>query len=269
MRLQQLGLPGVVELPDMRVSGQLVLSLFPGIDLLGRGFEEVGFCVVRGPDLIFGGDVRGFTPPAGRFTGVIGGPPCQEFSRAKNGMVRSDYGGEMLAEFERVVLVAEPDWWLMENVERVPDVKIDGYNWQRLDVWAHEFGLKQRRLRHFQFGSKHGMALVFRRGGAGGCEPVVTASGRGSKTTWGRFCEAQGLPVGFDIPAFKRSEARRAVGNGVPLPMARGMAEIVAGMVPAGSVDLCECCCGRPISKSQTYARAACRMRAMRRRKSM
>lgn len=52
----------------------------------------------------------------------------------------------------------------------------------------------------------------------------------------------------------------------MPLPMAKGMAELVAGMVPAGSVDLCECCCGRPIPQSKTYARAACRMRAMRRR---
>lgn len=30
----------------------LVLSLFPGIGLLDRGFEDLGFCVVRGPDLI-------------------------------------------------------------------------------------------------------------------------------------------------------------------------------------------------------------------------
>lgn len=175
MQLQQLGLPGVVKLPDLSVSGQLVLSLFPGIDLLGRGFEEIGFCVVRGSDMIFGDDVRRFSPPAGRFSGVIGGPPCQDFSRAKNGMVRSDYGREMPAEFERVILAAEPDWWLMENVERVPDVKIDGYNWQRLDMWAHEFGLKQRRLRHFQFGSKHGMVLVFRRGG----EWCAVADGKG------------------------------------------------------------------------------------------
>lgn len=38
----------------------LVLSLFPGADLLGRAFEEVGFCVVRGPDKLWGGDVRAF-----------------------------------------------------------------------------------------------------------------------------------------------------------------------------------------------------------------
>lgn len=52
----------------------LVLSIFPGIDLLGRAFEEEGFCVVRGPDLLWGGDVRAFHPPAGVFGGVIGVP---------------------------------------------------------------------------------------------------------------------------------------------------------------------------------------------------
>lgn len=43
----------------------LVLSLFPGIDLLGAAFELEGFTVVRGPDPIFGGDVRAFHPPTG------------------------------------------------------------------------------------------------------------------------------------------------------------------------------------------------------------
>lgn len=54
---------------------QVVLSLFPGIDLLGRGFEESGFCVVRGPDLVWGGDVRRFHVPAGRFARVHGEVP--------------------------------------------------------------------------------------------------------------------------------------------------------------------------------------------------
>ena len=60
--------------------GDLVLSLFPGIGLLDSAFEDTGFCVLRGPDVIRGGDVRLFHPPAGVFAGVIGGPPCQSFS---------------------------------------------------------------------------------------------------------------------------------------------------------------------------------------------
>ena len=58
----------------------LVLSLFPGIGLLDHAFELEGFCVVRGPDVLWGGDIREFHPLCGRFDGVIGGPPCQCFS---------------------------------------------------------------------------------------------------------------------------------------------------------------------------------------------
>jgi len=63
---------------------QVLLSLFPGIDLLGRAFEEHGFCIVRGPDLLWGGDIRAFHPPPGRFDGVVGGPPCQTFSQFRH-----------------------------------------------------------------------------------------------------------------------------------------------------------------------------------------
>lgn len=56
---------------------QLVLSLFPGIGLLDMAFEEEGFCVVRGPDLLWGGNIRKFRPPPNKFDGVIGGPHCQ------------------------------------------------------------------------------------------------------------------------------------------------------------------------------------------------
>jgi DNA (cytosine-5)-methyltransferase 1 len=36
---------------------QLVLSLFPGIGMLDSAFEQEGFCVVRGPDVLWGGDI--------------------------------------------------------------------------------------------------------------------------------------------------------------------------------------------------------------------
>jgi site-specific DNA-cytosine methylase len=72
---------------------ELVLSLFPGIGLLDRAFEDAGFCVVRGPDLLWGGDVGRFHPPAGRFDGVIGGPPCQMFSTMRHVNPAAQGGG--------------------------------------------------------------------------------------------------------------------------------------------------------------------------------
>lgn len=101
----------------------LVLSLFPGIGLLDRAFEEEGFCVVRGPDVLWGGDVRRFHPPAGKFDGVIGGPPCQAFSRLANIVRANGYEprfGNLIPEFSRVVTEAQPQWYLMENVPDAP-----------------------------------------------------------------------------------------------------------------------------------------------------
>jgi hypothetical protein len=95
----------------------LILSIFPGIDLLGRAFEEVWpeACLVRGPDLIFGGDVRTFHPPAGVFDGVIGGPPCQAFSRLRHLVENNGHAvaPDLIPEFERVVSEAEPQWFLI------------------------------------------------------------------------------------------------------------------------------------------------------------
>src|SRR5690242_14671437 len=98
---------------------QLVLSLFPGIGLLDRAFEMEGFCVVRGPDLLWGGDIRTFHPPAGPFDGVIGGPPCPAFSSAAN-IARAagkNVAPDLIPEFARVLREAAPEWWVMENVE--------------------------------------------------------------------------------------------------------------------------------------------------------
>ena len=98
---------------------QLVLSLFPGIGLLDRAFEEEGFVIVRGPDLLWGGEIKTFHPPAGKFDGVIGGPPCQIFSVMKRLNPRAGgKHGNLIPEFERCVIEAQPAWCLMENVWR-------------------------------------------------------------------------------------------------------------------------------------------------------
>lgn len=247
----------------------LVLSLFPGIDLLGRGFEAEGYCVVRGPDIIWGGDIREFHPTPRRFDGVIGGSPCQDFSRARRS-APTGYGLEMLSEFARVVTAAAPEWWLLENVDRVPDVKIDGYTTQRLDLNARECGLKQSRHRHIQFGSRKGWVLVPERLPAPAeIEPVALATEgrRTNRRGWPEFCEAQGLPRNFVLDELTLSSRYKAVGNGVPVPMARVLARAVrAASKRTKPVPVCACGCGRIVTGQKTYAIAACRQRAKRRR---
>lgn len=220
----------------------LVLSLFPGIGLLDRAFEQEGFCVVRGPDLIWGGDVRLFHPPAGRFDGVIGGPPCQKFStaaRQRPGIKRLN----LIPEFERCVFEARPDWFVMENVRGAPIPKVEGCQVNAVLVNNRLFGEEQNRVRRFSFGGMGRLlALQFDPDDIAIFEnPVyeycVTASDhtggnwdnsrRGKGRTWRKMAELQGLPDDFDIPPFKREALGKAIGNGVPLPMGRAVAKAV------------------------------------------
>ncbi len=236
---------------------QLVLSLFPGIGLLDMAFEQEGFCVVRGPDLLWGGDIHEFHPPAGKFDGVIGGPPCQAFSRLRhfvehNGLKVAD---NLIPEFERVVRVAWPSWFLMENVPEAPKPKISNSYECRSelvrDVWC---GGETARKRRFTFGSlatAKGFQIETLALYRTDPQPTVTASGgtppgwtpterhiatRKGKAATGYKTEAyltvarrdQGLPADFlaDAP-FTVAGKIKMVGNGVPLPMGRAVARAV------------------------------------------
>ncbi len=241
-----------------------VLSLFPGADILGMGFEQKGYCVVRGPDKIWGGDIRNFSPPPGCFEGIIGGPKCQPFSVRPGTPIttRENYeeGVDLLREFCRCVYQAQPLWFLMENVPGVPDVQIEGYSTQRIDVTGTEFGLKQRRLRHIQFGSREGMSIIlprlFTRGRAQ--SPAILASDH--DRPWSEFLELQGLPPDYDLP-WTITAKKTAIGNAVPLPIARAFAQAIRGRVPSDSVTLCSCSCGRIVTPPATQATSACRKR--------
>jgi len=265
-------------------SHRLVISLFPGIGLLDRAFEECGFCVVRGPDTLWGGDIRRFHPPQNVFWGVIGGPPCQDFS-GKRRAAPTGYGLEMLEEFARVVTEAKPEWWLMENVARVPTVtKLPGhifaelghsYVTQRLDInqgWYCDV----TRLRHIQFGSQSGRLLnVTRRLVSPGSHGAALAS---DDRPFSELCRLQGLPEDFNLPPFLVNEKKRAVGNGVPLPMGRVLAQAIIEAYEkpvviqrdfAGRVTpdkKCLCGCGRPVTGKARYYDYSCRKRAQRQR---
>lgn len=190
----------------------LVLSLFPGIGLLDRAFEEEGFCVVRGPDLLWGGDVRAFHPPADRFDGVIGGPPCQRFSSLAH-LVRHVHGEQALApnlipEFERVISEASPRWFLMENVPRAPEPIVAGYGVTAQVLDNRWIGGVQQRKRRFCWGTRNGA-------------PWASL----------KLQVPQNALDPFDF-----APAVRAVGNGVPLPLGRAIAQAVKRAI--GSQDL-------------------------------
>lgn len=252
----------------------IVLSLFPGAGLLDLGFERAGFCVVRGPDVIFGQRIESFHAPAGHFIGVIGGPPCQDFSRARRSPP-TGHGLRMLEEFRRVVTEAAPDWWLCENVPGVPSLVIHGYEAQRFNLYATDFGLRQSRNRAFQFGSKDGVPLLLQRSASRlppprRNEPWRLATVIGTVTTktrqnFANVCEAQGLPRSYDIFGISRTAKFRAVANGVPVPMAEAVAVAIRerGRV---AVRLCVCRCGREVTGKQISATPACRKRLERSR---
>lgn len=259
----------------------LVLSLFPGIDLLGRGFELEGFCVVRGPDLVWGGDIKQFSPPGGKFSGVIGGPPCQNFSTA-NASRDPAAGMVLVREFIRCVAAAAPDWFVMENTPGVPRIEVAGFKMQRFTLNAGECGGRQRRNRVFQFGSRDGTCLICDRGDtpenleptclAGeGSHPVRKSWGRvQARRSWNEFCELQGLPGNFELPGMSVSARYRAVGNGVPVYMARVIARAVRNRQQSRHVTLCACGCGRGVTVKQighVCATVACRKRLERQRR--
>lgn len=239
----------------------LVLSLFPGIGLLDMAFEEEGFCVVRGPDLLWGGDIRRFHPPAGKFDGVIGGPPCQAFSRLVH-IVRAK--GQtpkpnLIPEFERVVGATQPSWFLMENVPAAPEPVVDGYVVRSALLNNRWLGEVQNRERRFSFGSPAGWPLrvelaafehpdferavvatsskegalaksqqELRDGTSRRLRGAGVLPGQSPRRTIARCAELQGLPPDFlsDAP-FTAAGKYRVIGNGVPLPMGRAVAKAV------------------------------------------
>jgi len=188
----------------------LVLSLFPGIGLLDRAFEEEGFCVVRGPDLLWGGDIKTFHPPAGKFEGVIGGDPCPAHSHL--GAVSEAAGCDVEADLSAGIRArrARSGAGLVSARERTE--RSAGW-FLPLDWWAPPT--------------------------PSACIPTVTANatiwkdGRAFGDKSARYYRstmlpAQGLPADFleDAP-FTIAGKIRVVGNGVPLPMGRAIAKAV------------------------------------------
>jgi DNA (cytosine-5)-methyltransferase 1 len=240
----------------------LILSLFPGIGLLDMAFEELGFCIVRGPDVLWGGDIKRFHPPAGCFAGVIGGPPCQAFSKlvhmvklnASRDPERYKVAENLIPEFERCIAEAQPRWFLMENVPDAPLPCVDGYAIHAQIYNNRWCGGIQNRTRRISFGTRGGRplhipgevfqpveystavlasgnrAVCIRMGAEGKEKPSyrrLQKSGASHRSVT-EALDLQGLPADFfDKSPLTVEGKQRVIGNGVPLPMGRAIAAAV------------------------------------------
>lgn len=223
----------------------LVLSLFPGADLLGMAFEREGFCVVQGPDILLGGDIKDFHALPSKFDGVIGGPPCQLFSQAYALSKGKGKAVNLIPEFERVVREAAPKWWLMENVPGAPIPNLSDTKWNEiLNAW--DFGSKQNRKRRF---SSNLFLCPVKKAHVGEPLPTVMATEYkaakvqetekslvrrkglarklGRRPTIQEVNIAMGLPPNFTTPLLTVKHQYIVRGNGVPIEMGRAIARAI------------------------------------------
>lgn len=226
----------------------LVLSLFPGADLWGQAFEQEGFSVVKGPDVLMGGDIRSFHTVPGRFDVVIGGPPCKSFSQAiqSRGGGSAALEGNLIPEFERVVSEATPKVWVMENVPQAPIPDLAVYN-EICDAW--EYGAKQHRVRRFSSNQILNIgsykvsedlrdpdpfpcvtATEYKCSAGSGERSMRQRAGRkvGRKLTLEEMKDLMGLPQTFVTPCLTQKYQYAILGNGVPIQMGRSVARAVA-----------------------------------------
>lgn len=134
-----------------------VVDLFCGCGGFSEGFKQAGFNIVLGIDHwlpalvsfknnhkcdVLQADIRNIEHLPDCDV-IIGSPPCQNFSSI-NVKKNIRAGLELVHEFERIIKLNEPKYWIWENVEYVkrfyPQASI-------LNSW--DYGLPQRRKRAF------------------------------------------------------------------------------------------------------------------------
>lgn len=222
------------------IRNNLVLDVPPGIGLLSMAFESEGYCVVNGPDLLWGRDMRGWHPVKGTFEGVIGGPPCQIYStlRLANPYCGLEHG-DLITEWVRIVSEASPDWFLMENVRDAPLPQVVGYVVFSYLLNNRWFGAEQNRVRRFSFGTQGSQGLNldvalfehpnYETAVLAGHDDYISRRGWNAPARpLARLCELQGVSLNrFKDCPFTIHGLKYCIGNGVPLPMGRAVAKAV------------------------------------------
>lgn len=198
--------PHVSELPASKphISLPRIISFFSGAGGLDLGFKEVGFSVDFATDIMQASQEThqlAFAKTAfwrtniedvseedflqqlaqsidpGQVVGIIGGPPCQGFSRSNPNALPTDPRNALTQTYGRLVTAISRlytvDFVLFENVMGILDAKnkpiLDRLLAELSDVGlsvsvnrfdAINFGVPQRRKRVIVFASRHNSVLV-------------------------------------------------------------------------------------------------------------
>lgn len=188
----------------------VVASFFTGCGGLDRGFEKAGFDVAlandewgpaadtyckNNPDVKFieedvrklgKRDLQSTLSKAGyslsEIDVVIGGPPCQGFSRLNNERIEldemeKDRRNTLFEEFLRIVTIIDPQLVLMENVRDlvnrqtsdgryvkdliVREFESNGYKCEYKVLKSEEYGVPQKRRRLFFIGTNRNIPIRF------------------------------------------------------------------------------------------------------------
>ena len=167
------------------------VALFCGAGGLSLGFKRAGFDLLFSTDIdpdavqsykthfpsanIRQGDIRQLDPASlpNNIDMLLGGPPCQGFSSAGQ-KFWDDERNKLLTEYIRILHSLRPKWFLMENVEglltawdgqyiceTVKALLSLGYNVTLEKLYAHAYGVPQRRKRVVLVGNRLGHIFRF------------------------------------------------------------------------------------------------------------
>lgn len=231
-------------MPAVEPVMELVISLFPGADLLSKPFEADDRCIVRGPDLLTGGNIVDFHLPANTFAGMIGGPPCLAYSRATFlANLPHDTHVDYIPDFVRLWFETGKPWVVMENVPEAEKCLAIPQEWNKVILRDWDCGGKTIRRRAF-WTWPFAVPTLPPRDGEDDAFGLVVASGHRA-SAYGTMGMATGtfLPGTSDIDevglvqgfpelgeyymklGLSKKFAWRLLGNGVPLAMGKHVAK--------------------------------------------
>ena len=174
-----------------------LLSLFSGCGGLDLGFKNAGFKIPvanefdknifetfkfnNSETFLIEEDIRKISKKSiekifsGKFTGIIGGPPCQSWSEAGNLIGIDDERGKLFFDYIRILTEFKPKFFLCENVSGMLAKRHSnsvkkflklfsdaGYNVTLNLVNAKNFGVAEERKRIFFTGFRKDLNIFFK-----------------------------------------------------------------------------------------------------------